>query len=214
MEIATALYREHGFRGHIGWHYYNEPLMAAERMWRLMDRIDAAVPEATYTLWTNGTLLPEDSSPFNRFKEVYITNYERAGQGAQRLMAAKPATIFQRGHLDDRLHAIGDCEAAGPACNRMFTEFIVDYYGNVHLCCYDWQGLGTIGNVQRQISSASLGFIIQKWQFVRGLISGSRISRDAPPTCVCCKVRSEHIPQFIPQIAADARRSLEESCQK
>ena len=207
LTIAKAMYHEHGFRGRIGWHYYNEPLCSAKRMWRLMDAIDAEVPEARYTLWTNGTLLPEDCSQFARFEEIHVTDYgipDDPVRNIAALVAAQTKTQIQRVRLDDRLNATGDVHSAEP-CNRMFTEFIIDYWGNVHLCCYDWAGLGSIGNIHTE----TLPELVTEWQYARGRMAGEWMIPSAPSSCFRCKMRSTHIPQFVPEIAADAKRYIE-----
>lgn len=213
VEIATALYLEHGFRGHIGFHYYNEPLMAAERMWRLMSRIVRVLPEASFTLWTNGTLLPGNPySMFGLFDEIHVTDYGLRALPVRNLHALReyvsPGRLhIQRGRLDDRLHAIGEKVTTTASCNRMFTEFIVDYYGNVHLCCYDWQGLGSPGNIHTE----TLEELVGNWQWIRTwLTCPASVTPGGPPSCRRCKVRSAHIPEFIPEIAADAKQSLED----
>jgi hypothetical protein len=213
VETVTALYRDHGFRGHVGWHYYNEPLVAAERMWRLMDMIDAQTnSEASYTLWTNGTLLPADCSQFARFAEIHVTNYrikDHPVKNLRELVKVVPGTIVQRGRLDSRLHAIGDKVATTEPCSRMFTEFIIDYYGNVHLCCYDWKGQGSPGNIHTE----SLGDLIANWQWIRTLLAAPEsVTPGGQLSCRRCKVRSPYIPEFIPAIAQAARRSVEELC--
>ncbi len=207
LAIAKTMYRHLGFRGRIGWHYYNEPLCSAKRMWHLMDRIDAEVPEARYTLWTNGTLLPEDCSQFARFEEIHVTDYgipEHPVRNIAALVAAQHKTQIQRVRLDDRLHAIGDVHSEEP-CHRMFTEFIIDYWGNVRLCCYDWQGVGSIRNVH----DWEIGRIVSAYQETRRMAARlpgrSRVMR----ACDFCKMQSTHIPQFVPEIAADAKRYIE-----
>ena len=212
VAIAEAMYRDYGFTGHIGWHLYNEPLCQADRMWRLMDMVDARVPRATYTLWTNGTLLPDDCSQFARFAKVHVTDYmlpERPIRNLAAMVAAVPVQNIQLQHftLDDRLNAIGDEVVKGPGCNRMFTEFIVDYWGNVHLCCYDWAGSGSVGNVQDE----GLEVCLERWAEVRRRVSGKSIFLDAPETCLKCKMRSQGVSDFIPRIGYAAFASLLEA---
>ena len=139
VELAAEAYQVHGFRGRIGWHYYNEPLMAEARMWRLMDAIDARVP-ARYTLWTNGTRWPKKPENLARFEEVHVTDYGITDQPVDReaWRQVVPCVKFETWRLDDRV-TVEPQDSLYP-CRRMFTEFIVDYYGNVHLCCYDWRG--------------------------------------------------------------------------
>lgn len=207
VDGAEAMYLKHGFKGRVGWHYYNEPLMVAERMWRLMDRIKGKVPEASFVLWTNGTLLPGDCSEFRRFDEIHVTDYGLPDHPARNLRAirkAQPATRVHRWQLDDRLHCFGD-EVSYSPCRRMFTEFIVDYYGSVHLCCYDWQGRASVGNVHVD----SLDELIRRWHGVRNQIGWEVMEPEAPEACLKCKMRSTGIPRFVPEVAMDAERFVQ-----
>ena len=212
VEIAEGMYRRHGFRGRIGWHYYNEPLVAAERMFAVMDQITGKVPEAEFVLWTNGTLLPEDCREFGRFAEIHVTDYrlkKHPVRNRRALKKANKAVEFHRWGLDDRLHSIGEEPNGFAPCQRMFTEFIVDYYGNVRLCCYDWRGLASIGNVQE----TPLADLVEKWQEVRRQISGEAMDPNSPAACLRCKMRCGQVSDFGPagigQAAREAMRNGE-----
>ena len=200
IELAAEAYQVHGFRGRIGWHYYNEPLMAEARMWRLMDAIDARVP-ARYTLWTNGTRWPKKPENLARFEGVHVTDYGVPDQPIDReaWRQVVPHVQFQSWRLDDRVTV--DPQDSLYPCRRMFTEFIVDYYGNVHLCCYDWRGLGSPGNVHTD----SLADLAKRWQAIRESISGSMMTPDAPEVCRRCAMRCG-ITRFVPEVAEDAAR--------
>jgi hypothetical protein len=200
VELAAEAYQVHGFRGRIGWHYYNEPLMAEARMWRLMDAIDARVP-ARYTLWTNGTRWPKKPENLARFEEVHVTDYGITDQPVDReaWRQVVPHVQFQSWRLDDRVTV--DPQDSLYPCRRMFTEFIVDYYGNVHLCCYDWRGVGSPGNIHRD----SLPELVNRWQAIRDNISGSMMTPDAPEVCRRCAMRCG-ITRFVPEVAEDAAR--------
>lgn len=200
VELAAEAYQVHGFRGRIGWHYYNEPLMAEARMWRLMDAIDARVP-ARYTLWTNGTRWPKKPENLARFEGVHVTDYGVPDQPIDReaWRQVVPHVQFQSWRLDDRVTV--DPQDSLYPCRRMFTEFIVDYYGNVHLCCYDWRGLGSPGNVHTD----SLADLAKRWQAIRESISGSMMTPDAPEVCRRCAMRCG-ITRFVPEVAEEAAR--------
>lgn len=200
VELAAEAYQVHGFRGRIGWHYYNEPLMAEARMWRLMDAIDARVP-ARYTLWTNGTRWPKKPENLARFEEVHVTDYGITDQPVDReaWRQVVPHVQFQLWRLDDRV-TVEPQDSLYP-CRRMFTEFIVDYYGNVHLCCYDWRGVGSPGNIHTD----SLTDLVKRWQAIRESISGSMMTPEAPEVCRRCAMRCG-ITRFVPDVAEDAAR--------
>ena len=207
VDMVEALYTKHGFNGHIGFHYYNEPLMAAGRMWDLMARIKQRVPRSTFVLWTNGLLLPADCSRFAAFSEIHVSYYGISIPHFADLVAAARCPVqFVHWELDDRLHLISD-EPTGSTsgCNRMFTELDIDYYGNVHLCCYDWEGTGTVWNVQID----GLAWCLEVWDALRHQVSSNPIGDDAPDTCQRCKVRSMGmLSYFIPEIACKARDFL------
>jgi len=48
LEIAKAFYNEYGFAGAVAFHYYNEPLMAKNRMFRWIKLIKDAIPQARF----------------------------------------------------------------------------------------------------------------------------------------------------------------------
>lgn len=206
-EIAAEMYHERGFRGHVGFHYYNEPLMDSARMFAAMGAISARVPEATYTLWTNGTLLPEDCSQFRQFAEIHITDYQLPDHPIRNLRKLTDAVdirpIVHRGRLDDRIHAMGDTKSLEP-CNRMFTEFIIDHHGNVHMCCYDWKRGCDLGNVLHH----ELDGILATWRDVRNYTSGKGVPGSCCPR-LSCKMRSTHIPNFIPSIREEALKQCQ-----
>ena len=60
VAIVREAYGRHGFRGLVGWHYYNEPLCAWWRLRPLLARLQREVPGFASVLWTNGDQLPTD----------------------------------------------------------------------------------------------------------------------------------------------------------
>ena len=182
--LVTRMYREFGFRGVIAWHYYCEPLCASQRMFRLMGLIRQQVPEARFLLWTNGTLLDEDLSVYDQFAGIVMTYY---GHGNLRRMEAlatrHPKACVARWSLDGRLEIEG-AETNSP-CTRPFAEMIIDYYGNLHACCYDWRGQVAIGNIH----SSPMECLVSRWQSLRDKLLGPVMSPDAPMTCRTCRMR-------------------------
>lgn len=211
VDVAVQFHRQYGFTGMVGWHYYNEPLLQADRMFRLMERISSNVPEARYVLWTNGNLLPEDCSRFREFAQIHVTDYTRDGhppKNIDKLFQATDKAQVHEWQLDQRLTALGP-QRPNP-CGRMFTEFIFDHYGNVHLCCYDWKGQGSPGNIY----TSTLDEIVHRWQRIRDQISGLRMSADAPEVCRTCVMRHAGVPSFAPEIARKAREYITQLAQR
>lgn len=200
VSMAVRMYREFGFRGLVGFHYYNEPLCQMARMFRLMDAIRQRVPEARFILWSNGTLLPSHQARFRQFEHIYLTDYSNLpGARVRKLRQFGNVTVC-RWELDDRLTAVRESVRSTP-CHRMFTEFICDYFGNVHLCCYDWRGLGFRGNVYNE----SLDSLVHRWQIIRNRLSGKSMSSVSPDSCLYCTHGGQAISSFDPTIAAAAR---------
>jgi hypothetical protein len=185
VRCAVEAYRDLGFTGMIGWIYYNEPLLQMDRMFGLMDRIKAEAPKARFILWTNGMLVPEDCSRFKAFTQIIVSEYnEQSRRGYERLASAGlPITprLIENAALDNRLHQIEPADKSAP-CLRPFTEFIVDYHGNVHLCCYDWQGKASPGNV----FTDGFAEVAQKWRDLLPHLCGDHMTAAAPRFCQDC----------------------------
>lgn len=117
-----------GFRGFVGFHFYNEPTLYEERMAEVMD----AVPEARYMLWSNG----HSTGLHHRFSWVNVTSYPDA-------------------EFDDRL---GNYEGNGwnQACWRPYIECAIDYSGRVALCCQDWRMEASIADVSQSEPATAL----------------------------------------------------------
>ena len=143
LELATSAYKELGFTGLIGFHFYNEPMIYWERMLHLMDSIRAEIPESRFILWTNGTILI-DEPRFDNFELVVVTNYLNKDRAVYEKYY-RNKLLIQEPNFDDRLTYGGAKDKS--KCQRQFIEFIIDSYGEVILCCQDWHTEVKIGNV-------------------------------------------------------------------
>lgn len=203
VNLVKRFYDFYGFAGLVAWHYYQEPLVQAERMFRLMVAIKATVPRARFCLWTNGTLVPGDCSRFGAFEQIHVTDYTNDGHPPKNLDALRNAcrsVSVHSGHLDGRLIGLGG--DSDRCCRRIFTEFIVDHFGNVHPCCYDWRGLASPGN----IFTAGLDKCVQRWRLLRASIAGERMTFDAPAACRKCQLRTASLTGFVPKVKLAASR--------
>lgn len=209
VRCAVRAYNELGFSGLTGWIYYNEPLLERHRMFCLMDRIKAEAPAARFILWTNGTLIPEDCERFAEFEQIVISNYGDLSQrGAGRLLAKGIAAKLIGGALDDRMVQL-EPQNREASCTRPHVELIIDAFGNTHLCCYDWQGQATLGNVQ----TTDFAEIVHEWRKELPKICGKKMASDAPETCLNCGHRWSEMQthdQAIVQRVEAWRKSLEE----
>lgn len=189
INAAVAAYDRLGFTGLVGFHYYNEPLLQAERLFRVIDAIKAKVPAARFILWTNGMLIPENVEPFRAFAQIVISGYNAESErGRNRLQAAGlQVNYIPDAQLDNRLQTL-EIKGVNSGCMRPFLEMIFDAYGNTHICCYDWRGQGTTGNLFRD----SIDVLASKWKASLPKITGDKMASDAPTVCQQCSHRQSH----------------------
>lgn len=183
VKLAAAAYHDLGFTGIVGWIYYNEPLLQADRMFRLMGRIRDAVPHARFMLWTNGMLIPPDCDAYRQFCQIIVSGYNDQGRRGYDRLRAKGISALFRDHatLDDRLCDRPPDDSKTP-CMRPFVEFIIDNFGNHHLCCYDWRGRASLGNVFTE----SLADIAARWRETIEYIGRREMTEQAPAACRAC----------------------------
>lgn len=49
--------------------------------------------------------------------------------------------------MDDRLDIYSSTKKNDLACKRPLFEIPIDYHGNIHLCCMDWNNQFRVGNI-------------------------------------------------------------------
>jgi hypothetical protein len=181
-----------GFGGLIAWHYYNEPLMQSERMFWLMARIISEASHKRFLLWTNGTKIPDDVSEFRAFEQIHVTAYGNIEviQKANGLRSVCKSVHIHHNGFDGRLGGLGN--ESRLACLRPFTELVLDNYGNLHLCCHDWRGLASPGNIFK----TPFNELMDRWHGMRQEICGSEIIAKAPEACRKCQMRSGSMSCF------------------
>ena len=187
VACVVAAYRQFGFTGLWGTHYYCEPLLYAERLVHLAQRIRAKVPELRMCLWTNG-LLPADVRDAGRFEKLYWTQYCNQ---LPLFQAHYDKLVTLTGKFDGRLEqriAEGD-----RSCARIWTEFILDARGQHHPCCYDWQGNGSLGNV---FDAGGFAELVRKWDQCQCAVGGRHMTDYAPASCLSCGFRTAGMTRF------------------
>ena len=137
---------EMGFEGYFGFHFYNEPMLYKNEIQEIIE----ANNTVKYLLWTNGTMLHEGENKFlDLFNKVVITCYDEARLKLYMNLQKKYKQILiQKWDLDDRLDIYTQNKENNFGCKRIFFEIPIDYYGNVHLCCRDWNNTHFIGNIK------------------------------------------------------------------
>jgi hypothetical protein len=198
-----------GFTGEIGFHYYNEPTLQWDRMQELLRRIRLIVPNQAFVLWTNGTnlhrLRQPSSDPQIRFSHIVISNYFKkdwtwVAQYCDRLQIGD-------GLLDGRRMPIR--QPTNVPCLRPFNEFIVDNFGNVHLCCADWRGTSILGNLHDD----SFAKTVARFQKVRLALCRSTANHPGDPAhipaiCARCRIKQSGVGLFVPEITHRTFRAL------
>ena len=194
VAIVKEAYRDLGFRGSINWAYYNEPMLSWDRLKALMRRIRECVPEARFTLWTNGTITPATVAELSAFSRIFVTDYGDKSKAFAKAIAdtvpGLPVALIN-GTLDDRIDH--DPTPSLACCQKMFREFIVDCYGNVHICCTDYKGEVRIGNVW----DLPLDGLVESFGMVRQTVADGMTNKAAvgvwasPSLCLCCKHRTD-----------------------
>lgn len=186
INAAVAAYERLGFTGLIGFHYYNEPLLQKERLFRIAAKILNRSPKARFLLWTNGMLIPEECDQFTIFDQIVISGYNAdSARGRDRLKARGINCLYaDDAQLDNRMQTLVPRDKSA-SCLRPFLEMIFDAYGNTHLCCYDWRGEGTTGNLH----TSTIDDLAAKWRDSLPKIAGAKMADDAPRVCVQCAHR-------------------------
>jgi len=203
VHSSAEAYNLLGFTGFIGWHYYNEPLLYARRMFRLMRIIKVQAPAARFILWTNGTLIPEECDDYRLFSQIVISGYGAESKRGRDRLTAKgiKSRYLDDPQFDTRLLRLEPQNPASP-CLRPFLELVFDAYGNSHLCCYDWQGKATLGSIHK----LQIGEIARRWREAIEHISGKEMTADAPAFCRGCGHRWDKYQSHDEGITERARR--------
>ncbi|MFA6245176.1 MAG: SPASM domain-containing protein, partial [Candidatus Hydrogenedentales bacterium] len=152
-----------------------------------------AIPDSRFLLWTNGTLLPRDCSPFAVFDKIHVTDYggECGPKNLAALHRACPTVTVEPENLDCRLQGL-TLESDAP-CQRPYTEFVIDCYGNVHFCCVDWRGLASPGNVLRD----GIDKCVANWHHAVNAVIGDKMLPHASIACRRCPQRYATPTSFL-----------------
>lgn len=186
LSLVNEVYTKYGFRGFLAWHYYNEPMLQANRIFNLMEQIRKEFPESRFLLWTNCTILPKDNR-IKFFEKAFCTDYLNVGYSKLLEYFKEGCDVWYKGKdtlLDGRLvTSLG--EVSFVRCLRPFVDLIIDNYGTVPLCCFDWQNTVKVGNIWEN----SLEEILEAREIIRKKICGKEMLKDAPERCLRCQCR-------------------------
>lgn len=189
ISIVKEAYEELGFTGYVAWHFYNEPLLYKKRMFALMKTLKETVKGVKFLLWTNGELLKRNKD-MELFDRVVITNYKnRPVSYFEKFFKNKEIAVLPP-IFDGRLNIKG--ERSYEKCLRPYIEFIISFYGDVHMCCQDWKNEIEIGNIY----VTSLKELVKKRNKTLSTIL-SKMDNKSPKTCVTCNGRLPFLVRFF-----------------
>lgn len=151
------------FRGRVSPVFYNEPLMDP-RLARLMNEAKTKLPKSTIVVFTNGSLLTKEN-----IEELVESGVDTllVSQYTQNLRADEKSYVAATDGLDPkykrhiRYRVLGDEDWLSTSgglvpvekpvtksrCMQASLSCVVDFRGNVVLCCNDYYGEHTFGNV-------------------------------------------------------------------
>ncbi len=144
------------YKGRISPHFYGEPLLD-KRLAKFISYARTGCPDSYILIDTNGDYLNENlikrliSSGVNKF---FVTSYDESIPDHLRLLRNKfPANISLRSHLDfkkvNRSGKIFDVKTVcDKICYNPTFQLIIDWQGDVLLCCMDYYKEVTFGNVK------------------------------------------------------------------
>lgn len=171
-----------GFDGLIGFHYYNEPLLSMDKILKVIERAD----HCRFLLWTNGLLLNAYQAQLDKFFAVVISCYDKKHlNDYKNIQSRHPHVFIMAEQFDARKDIYQSQRVLQFNCKRPLFELPIDYYGNVHLCCIDWDNQYEIGNV----NESSLASIVCAEAYQKALNMGYRNlydCTDRPDICKHC----------------------------
>lgn len=138
--------QDRGFTGLVGFHFYSEPLLDIERILAFMERL----PSARYVLWTNGSLLEASSRGWlPRFAQVSISLYGEFEAARIAPIIARLSNCVANPAPHDRRIDIYNTKTVncGGCVRPAHVELPIDCWGDIHLCCTDYDNHIKIANI-------------------------------------------------------------------
>jgi hypothetical protein len=180
---------EYGFKGKIGWHYYNEPMITINRCLRLMNQIRSKHNSTEFVLWTNGYKIDKGSPAWlPMFNQISVSLYNE--EDTARVIPATegiPGVSCVPAPHDARKQ-IYDLAPDNPGgCRRpRDIEMPLNYYGNLRMCCSDFRGHVSMGNIMTEDHD----LLIKMWFEMAEKVAAGEVH-------LCGQCRSTHSPVVL-----------------
>lgn len=175
---------DEGYKGYYGFHFYNEPLLYEDVIRSIIQKR----PSYRYFLWTNGLLINDRNiDVVGKFHKIMITCYDKQYKSKfEKIKASYPQITIIEWELDDRTSIYSNDNMNVFGCRKPLVELPIDFWGNVHLCCNDWNNTFRIGN----INETSLVTLIKNSALTEAIHSIVRTKLDinkCPAVCHKCE---------------------------
>jgi hypothetical protein len=131
----------HHFRGLINWSCYNEPTLALDRIYKLMDRIKFIDPYQPFQIITNKVNIELPGFDLVRRSRYGQDDQSRMGDLQRTKLDNRIASIRGEGKPYNEMPKIGRC------ARGLGFSIDIDYYGNWGLCCNDWRCEEAVGSI-------------------------------------------------------------------
>jgi len=164
------------FSGEIDFHRYNEP-MIDKRLFDFIEYTNKVLPKAKISILTNGSLLNQQVfEKLEKYNIWLLTVSSYTFKEHDRLIKLKTSIPYKvyYSHLDDRedIYHRSEINSTKP-CYATIRDITINCYGDLSICCLDWQNLFTFGS----LASQSLKEILSSPAFLevhRDLFNGNR----------------------------------------
>jgi hypothetical protein len=185
MAVLYDLYTDYDFRGWVNFSHYNEPCLNSDDLLKYAKACAVIAPDCPRLLITNGRHIPAEVRDYGLFTQVHVTDYGGSHAPTPEALDALRAVTTVRvtpGKLDRRMRGPGP-DRSQTGCLYPFSDLAVDHFGNLRLCCFDWQGLASPGNVFRD----GLAACLRQWETVVRTVARPSMTADAPAVCRTCR---------------------------
>jgi pyruvate-formate lyase-activating enzyme len=193
IEFFVEAYKCYNFTGICAFHYHNEPMIKANRLFHIMKEVKKVVPDSRWMLWTNGTITPDDED-MSLFNIVNCSNYDnKPDLEAYYKKYSQIVNVFVPA-FDQRTADWRNNPIQLNPCTRVINEVIIDNWGEIHYCCQDWKNELNAGNVWTN----GLDEILKRRTDLMEHICRP-MNDSCPDRCLRCNGKSAGCP-FVPEI--------------
>jgi len=181
------------FSGRVSFHNYNECL-TDPRLFMFIDKLKRICPKCHVFIMTNGwnldqEMLDELNAHGVQYVEVSAYTESESKRIRERVIQPNGMTyrVMTKKILDDRMDIYTSVEVeCKTPCYAPLTEIVIRSSGKVDLCCFEWAGEYTFGDLNTQ----SIKEILEKENMTKVYEKLSKGHREFP-ICKRCTLRRE-----------------------